>query len=92
MAKLDEVEPGTPLVNVRCVPLDNRDAIAIYVLKYTQTKDGAKSERLTLDGTWIEYKPFEVLEPFHIIEGRIIDPLRKVAAELTDMIRDRLWE
>jgi len=36
--KLDEVEPGTPLIRVRCVPYTHRDAIAIHVHRYTRTE------------------------------------------------------
>jgi len=31
------------------------------------------------------------LEPFHSIEGRIVDPLNEIADELTRMIMERLF-
>lgn len=92
MPTLDQVPENTPLVKVRCVPLDNADVIAIYVTKY-ETVDGiSHSYYMKPDGEWQEYEPYATLEAFHRIEGRIEDPLRKVAAELTEMIRDRLWD
>lgn len=92
MAKLDEVEPGTPVLRVRVVPLTYRDAMAIYVTRYTHREDGSYvSEKLDAEGNWQEFAPFAELEPFHMIEGHITDPLQEVARQLTEMITAALF-
>lgn len=81
---------------IRVIAEPTRDGLSVMVIRYLQREidGGFEQEYMGPDGEWVEFAPYEIIQPFIFINGLELksgdDPYRDIADKVAHRIVENM--